>query len=128
MHRHFWEQASAQRGADNARQDVDEKQPVPGISGGDPAANHRANGWRQHGQHAGEHGGDALAGHREQQKDGREDGGYQRTASKPLHDPPSNQDLQVVANRTTQRGYGEHRGGDDKQAAHAEQPCQEPGE
>ena len=45
---------AATAAADDARRDVDQEQPVPGIGLGDPAADDRPDGRRQHRQHAGD--------------------------------------------------------------------------
>ena len=82
---------AASRAATMPGSDIDQEQPVPGVGLGDPAADQRADGRRQHGQHAGHGGGDALLAERKQQEDGGEHRRGSAPAGEALHDAPADQ-------------------------------------
>ena len=71
---------------DDARDDVDQEQPGPGIMVRDPAADHRPDRRRQHGHDTGDGAGDRMGARRKQQKDAREHRGDQRASGKALKD------------------------------------------
>ena len=71
--------------------DVDQKQPVPGVGLGDPAADDRPERRREHRQHPGDRRRDRLERGREQQEHRGEHRRDQRAAGKSLHDAPCDQ-------------------------------------
>src|SRR5271165_4764567 len=89
---------------DQARRHVDEKQPVPGIGLGDPAADERPDGRRKNGENAGDGGSDALGSERKEPKNRGEYRRNQKAAGKSLNDPRRNQRGQTTARLAGERG------------------------
>ena len=111
---------------DDAGNDVDQEQPVPGPGLGDPAADHRPDRRRQHGHDAGHRGGDRMQADRKQQEDGGEHRGDQRAAGKTLKHAEADQRRKTAAEGAADRGEGEEADRGDEQppqGQHARQPA-----
>ena len=122
------QQPGRDRDGDRARHDVDQEQPVPGIGIGDPAADDRPDGRRQHRQRAAKRGRDVLAVRGEQQEHRGEHRRDQHAAAETLQHPPGDQHAERPAGRAADRRRDEDRQRDDEQPAHAEHAGQQPGQ
>ena len=81
-----------------------EKQPVPGIGLGDPAADDRSDRRCQHRKHAGNRRCDALRPRWKEQEDRGEHGRDERAAGKALDDAPGDQLGKARARGTAEGG------------------------
>ena len=107
------------RGRDQPRDDVDQKQPGPGLVLRDPAADDGADGRREHRDHAADRGGDRVKPGRKQQEYRGEHRGNQHAAGKTLHHAKRKQHGEAAAEGAADRGSGEERDADDEQPAQA---------
>ena len=122
------QQPHGQKGADDSGRQIYQEQPVPGIGLGDPATDDRTHRRRQHRQHARDRRGDALALLGKKQKNGGEHPGDQGSAGKPLHHPPENQGVEILAERAPQRGQAEETDRAHEQPAHGQGSGKKPGQ
>ncbi len=122
------QEAARYQGSGNARPDIHQEQPVPGIGLGDPAAHQGTNRRRQHRHHAGQRRGDALLAEGKQQEDGGEHRRDQHAAREALHHAADDQGFEAAACRAAGRGQGEQRERGDEQPAQAEHARQKPGQ